>query len=188
MLDRGAYNGTLMLFNMGPDAAATLLTSPQSPQQLLWLRSRAAALDGTTTLACLPDTTVVEALTDRYNASSLVTNVSACVPDKAVAYLAATGEQGITEPFEELGVLTWSDLAVHGWPGGNYTLAVVVAGPSAVEPILLPLTIDGCQLGEWAEGSRGGGGGAFCVYVLVQHAYAGYTRMCARADGRMRVA
>ncbi|KAG2441113.1 hypothetical protein HXX76_003965 [Chlamydomonas incerta] len=158
VLERGAYNGTLMLLSMGPDAAAALLRD--SPQLL---RSRAAALDGTQTLACLPDTTVVSYLTDRYNASSTTTNTSDCTLDKAVAYLAATGEQGLTAPFEELGVLTWTDLALYGWPGGNYTLMVGVTGPSAVDPILLPLTIDGCQLGEFLQtaGSSVGASSSF---------------------------
>ncbi len=66
----------------------------------------------------------------------------------AAATATTTGEQAITEPFEELAVLTWTDLTLHGWPGGNYTLAVQVTGPSDVEPILVPLSIAGCKLGE----------------------------------------
>ncbi|KAG2436076.1 hypothetical protein HYH02_011587 [Chlamydomonas schloesseri] len=148
VLEHGAYNGTLMLLHMDLAGASALLR--EQPQLL---PTRAAALDGTQTLACLADTTVAEFLTDRYNASSRTNNASACSPDKAVAYLAATGEQGLTDSFEEHGLLTWNDLAVRGWPGGNYTIVVLVAGPSAVDPILLPITLDGCRTGEFLETS-----------------------------------
>ena len=132
VLEGGEYNGTIRLLRLDLPAARALLRD--TPQLLPAL---AAPRDGTTSLSCLPDTTVVVLDNpDPLNSTALTTNASACSPDKAVAYLVATGEQGLSVSFAERGTLQWSDLEVRGWPGGNYTLAITVTGPSPVRRVL----------------------------------------------------
>eukprot|EP00198_Chlamydomonas_reinhardtii_P001870 XP_001691206.1 predicted protein [Chlamydomonas reinhardtii] len=150
ILEGGEYNGTIRLLRLDLPAARALLRD--TPQLLPAL---AAPRDGTTSLSCLPDTTVVVLDNpDPLNSTALTTNASACSPDKAVAYLVATGEQGLSVSFAERGTLQWSDLEVRGWPGGNYTLAITVTGPSPVSPVFLPIFLDGCDFGEYLDTSR----------------------------------
>ncbi|KAG2426287.1 hypothetical protein HXX76_013044 [Chlamydomonas incerta] len=149
ILEGGEYNGTISLLRLDlPSARALLRDTPQL------LPALAAPRDRTVTLACLPDDTVVEAAPDPLNTTYVTPAASACAADKAVAYLAATGEQGLSVSFAERGTLQWADLMVRGWPGGNYTLAITVTGPSLVSPVFLPIFLDGCDTGEFLDTSR----------------------------------